>query len=457
MSATEKFEHPRAALAAKHGRVIRGDGKELGFSAFVGHGTRSEIERRPLREVGEIISHSKYGTLMVTSVDKPYFVDDDHIDDMDAWSDYPDGAGWYGGYTAVPVEEVADEKATRVAKETDTKAKADAAAAAKRAGDKAWAEVSGHPVTYELPAGLPPGLKWETVFDGRTKQPMGYYGVTRHVATLPDGTKIGHEVNSGYDDHRFHYHVPRHLTDAPEAASARAVRAAELNHRATRYGAPPEQHAAAGAEFDRLAHEHYAAYRTLPAGLSPAMEARKRAALAHVAHYPEAVREIVGKHPDARAALEHHAASGEDAALAAYRDKATEVGDEAHATRRDRYTAAHEEWHPKIAAEFGAEAADEVAADVKSDHDEYSHIDDVADRFADKYNDLVEEKKESEARAAKKAARAADPLVEVIGNTYPHKDALGRIPGSKLSKVGGRWVWKVPKSQVAKLPRGLRA
>lgn len=186
------------------------------------------------------------------------------------------------------------------------------------------------------------------------------------------------------------------------------------------------------------------------------MEARKVAAKKHYAHYPEAVRSIIEAHPDAKATLAHYAGSGEDASLAAFRDKATEVGDEAHADRTAKYKTAYEEWRPKIAAEFGEGAANKVAGDVKDDTERYSHITDPADRFAGGYDDLVKEKKEAAERSAKKAARKEDPMVEVIGNTYPHKDALGRISGSKLSKLVGGWTWKIPKSQAGKLPKGLR-
>ena len=92
------------ALAAKHGRTLAPDAKPRSFQRTLGHGKRAEVERRGgLPEIGEVIQGSK-GPVMVVGVGKPEFVSDDWIEDMDAWSTYPDGPGWYGHYQAVPVE-----------------------------------------------------------------------------------------------------------------------------------------------------------------------------------------------------------------------------------------------------------------------------------------------------------------------------------------------------------------
>ena len=453
-SEAAKSGHPHAALAAKHGRSIRGDGKSLSYRTHVGHGKRADIERRGVgREVGEVF-HSKQtgGPMLITSVGKPQFVSDDHIEDNDAWHSFKEGAGWYADYTAVPVHETEDETFARSAKETAEKEKANAAAKAKAAADDAWSEVSGHPAHHELPAGVPKDLKWETVSDERTKQPMGYYGRTRHVATLPDGRKIGHQIDNNYDDYRDHYHVPKDLIESPEATSAAAVKKAEYTARG--YGATPEDKAKAVAEFDRLASEHHRLYGTTPAGLSPAMQARERSAKQHIAHYPEAVRTIIERHPDAKATLAHYAASGEDASLAAFKDKATEVGDEAHGDRKTKFATAVEQWEPKIVAEFGQDTFDKIHDSVVDLVNSYSHIEHPADEFEGEYNDLVKEKAKREATSKKRAATVADKKVnpdhEVSGNTYPHKE--------RIKALGGRWKdgrWVIPASAASKLPKGL--
>lgn len=446
----KKVTTPYSDVAEKHGRTIRGDGKSLFYRTFVGNGKREKIERMGIgREVGDVF-HSKQtgGPMLIVSVDKPYFISDDEIEDNDAWSDYKDGPGWYASYKAIPVNEIASEVESREKKEAEEKT----AAAAKKKSDEAWSEVADLPATHELPAGLPSDLKWEKVKEDLYGNHG--HGSRWYIATLPDGTKIGHHSSSAYDDHRDYYYVPKELTDSPEAVSARQLQQAGYDSRD--YGKSDDEKATARAEFNRLGAAHYAAFRTVPSGLTPEMEIRKREAWQHVMSYPEAVRTIIERHPDAKSTLHHYAASGEGAALAAFKDRATEVGDEAKSTRDTQYQLAHDEWHPKIAAEFGEEAADTVAKDVRSDVDAYSHIDDAHSRFEDAYEGLKKDAAEESAKAAKRAARKADPLVEVSGNTYPHRDALGKIPGSKLTKSGGKWVWKIPKSQASKLPRGLR-
>lgn len=435
-----KQAKPHEATAEKFGRTLRGDGKPLFYRTFLGHGKRAEIERRGVgREVGDVFdSKQTGGPMLVVSVDKPDFVSDDHIEDMDAWSDYKDGAGWYADYTAVPVNETADEAAARKKKEAEAKAQAAAEAAKRKESDDKWSDVSKHPEVHSLPGGLPE-LKWETV-----SSEYGQFGrgtTTYSIATLPTGEKIGRKSTSTYDDRRESYFVPKHLLESPEAVSAKAV-----------------QDAKSTADFDRLAHEHYAKYRKLPSGETRTMMARRNQAKQHGAHYPEAVREIVHSHPDVKATLDHYAASGDEAALAAYKDRATELGEEVAATRRNAYQSAHEEWHPRIAAEFGQDTADEIAADVKNYHEQVTHVN-PAVKFEDGYMLEKEERAKKEAAAKRRAdtvsARKNDPLVTVSGNTYPHRDTLERIPGSKLSKIDGRWVWKIPKSQAGKLPRGL--
>ena len=65
----------------------------------------------------------------------------------------------------------------------------------------------------------------------------------------------------------------------------------------------------------------------------------------------------------------------------------------------------------------------------------------------------------SEEAAAKKASRSAaargrkaDPLVTVTGNTYAVKDRIKAIPGARWDVA--RRAWRVPLSQVSRLPRG---
>lgn len=220
---TEPKAHPAAALAAKHGRTIRGDGKTVYYTRNVGHGKRAEVEKRGVGiSVGDVIDSKKWGgPMLVTKVGKPFFISDDHIEDADAWSEYPDGPGWYATYEAVPVNEVEKETAARTAKETAAKETADAAAKAKSAAADKWADVSGHPTVDSLPAGLPTDLTWEIVSEDLYGK--NGYGKRQYIATLPNGTKIGKTTNSSYDDHREWFNLPKSLVETPEAKSAEAV------------------------------------------------------------------------------------------------------------------------------------------------------------------------------------------------------------------------------------------
>jgi hypothetical protein len=74
----------------------------------LGHGRRAEIERRDdTPKVGDHFVSKKHGPMVVVESGRPEFISDDHIEDMDAWSEYPEGPGWYSSYTAVPVSEAA--------------------------------------------------------------------------------------------------------------------------------------------------------------------------------------------------------------------------------------------------------------------------------------------------------------------------------------------------------------
>ena len=163
-------------------------------------------------EAGEVFTAKSGSRYVVTSTDT-YYVSDDQIDDNDDWAKYPDGPGHYTSFTAVPVEPTAEESAEDAAAAKKKQDDADAVIAKKDATDKAWSAVADHDVSFELPPGLG-NLNWALVGDDRTKQPMGYYGTVKEIATLPDGSKIGKLISSGYDDYRESYYLPKNLADA---------------------------------------------------------------------------------------------------------------------------------------------------------------------------------------------------------------------------------------------------
>lgn len=192
-----------------HGRGVAGDGKPRHFRRFAG---KRKADGHAA-EVGEVFQAKGGQRYVVTGVETRH-VSDDHIEDMDAWHEYPDGPGYYTSFTAVPVEDTAEERAARAAAAAKKQAEADATAARRAREADAWAPVAGHETVHSLPPHVDPdALTWETVSDDRTKQPMGYYGTVRSTATLPDGTKIGRTDSSAYDDYRTAYHVPRGLAD----------------------------------------------------------------------------------------------------------------------------------------------------------------------------------------------------------------------------------------------------
>jgi hypothetical protein len=117
---TTKAQEKHVATVQKHGRTPRGNGRASSFTAHAGHGRRAQVEANyEQRQPGDII-HRKDGPWMVTESSRPHFVSDDHIEDMDAWSNFKQGAGWYAEYKAVPVEpndvDVATAKAAEKAK-----------------------------------------------------------------------------------------------------------------------------------------------------------------------------------------------------------------------------------------------------------------------------------------------------------------------------------------------------
>lgn len=109
-------------LVASFGRDIKADAKAESRQRSLGHGKRHQVEGG-MPKVGDVLQ-GKSGPAMVVGVGKPEFISSDWIEDVDGWSQYPDGAGWYGHYESVPIERTPEELATFEAAE---KAKREAA------------------------------------------------------------------------------------------------------------------------------------------------------------------------------------------------------------------------------------------------------------------------------------------------------------------------------------------
>jgi hypothetical protein len=113
---------PIEQLLSEAGRERRED-KRATFTRHLGHGRKVEIVD-DMPTAGEIMQR-KDGPWMLVEVGDLYLVTDDDIEDMDAWSSYPQGSGWYVQFDAIPVAPTADEAAARAKKDA-------AAARAKR-------------------------------------------------------------------------------------------------------------------------------------------------------------------------------------------------------------------------------------------------------------------------------------------------------------------------------------
>lgn len=106
-------------------RELRGENpKAKSFQSFVGHGKRRHVEGNE-EQVGEILDRSD-GPWLVVESEKPYFISDDDIEDQDAWSSFPEGAGWYASFTAVPVQPSSHEASRKSYDQRRVKAHKDA-------------------------------------------------------------------------------------------------------------------------------------------------------------------------------------------------------------------------------------------------------------------------------------------------------------------------------------------
>lgn len=166
--------------------------------------------------LGTVIA-DKYGRRHVVVKSTIDHVSDDWIEDNDDWSTYPEGPGKYNHYSTVEVHPTDEEKAKdaekkRVADENaiaaSEKAKADQAKAA-----ELWTpEIDTHEKTEVLPKELR-GLQWQEVPEKRESRGNFGYGTSYHVATLPDGRRVGKRTSSSYDDFRETYHLPQDVID----------------------------------------------------------------------------------------------------------------------------------------------------------------------------------------------------------------------------------------------------
>lgn len=409
-------------------------------------------------KVGEIIRR-KDGIYVVTESSPLRYVNDDWIEDNDAWSQYKEGPGRYSSYTAVPVMENNAERAEREAKEQAEQKKKNEIAAQKQADADRWAPFASLPNIYALPDGCEV-KDWECIYDD-TKGSKSGYGLRRFIGTEASGLKVAKVTNTAYDDWREWYHVPQEVIDrfAGRTKQRERLERLEVCSRFSDYREKENLTAEQlTAEWDRLAAEYLERYGfdvKLPGGLSPAMKARATFALGLVpASWTEAVRNRIEREPTAVALRDRYARTGADEDLVAWNKWLCFEGAELADKRQAEYDAALAEWLPKLTAEFGEETAKEIVDSVTHSFNRY-WADVAADEFESEAKKAREDAAKKASQAKARAARKADPLVVVTGDTYSHRDALGRITGSSRKKINGRWVWKVPQSQVRNLPRGL--
>lgn len=106
--------------AARHGRTIVAGAKPESYS------TKGVVK------LGDIVTTYKKTPALVFSVGKEYYVSRDMIDDMDGWSDWPEGPGHYVDYQAIDVEKTPQEKEAEAARQREREEKARAAKEAAR-------------------------------------------------------------------------------------------------------------------------------------------------------------------------------------------------------------------------------------------------------------------------------------------------------------------------------------
>ncbi|TMJ00908.1 MAG: hypothetical protein E6G97_18415 [Alphaproteobacteria bacterium] len=394
------------APARKHKRIPRpGDGIQ---------GNRRD-ERRKL---GEIFRSKKWGGMFVVSESSALrYVSSDAIEDMDAWAEYPDGPGKYSRWVAVPVEETDKERKERETDETAKRSAEDEAAAKKKAIEATWSAVSAQHHIYSLPEGLIPASAWRVLSDERDAKFRS--GNVRYIADLPDGGVVGHLSHRSYDDHQDHYYVPVSLLPVIEAAQAAiAVRRAREQETVEAYQAD-------------------------------------RAALVTEGCTEAAVR-MAGCDEAAKTASTAYVESGDAATLDSYHEVLAAVARRITAERNAAYETALADWLPTAIEAIGQEAANELAAEQKRGWEQYSHRTDIAAELAGALESAKKEKAEAEQKAVsrktKAAARKADPMVTVTGNTYPVREAIKAINGARWDAKNR--CWRLPLSQVGRLPRG---
>lgn len=385
-----------ADLATRHRRTAR-PGEKLGFRRHEGR-----------QKVGSVIRR-KDGMHLVVESSPLRHVSEAYIEDMDAWGEYPKGPGRYSSYTTIPVEETNAERREREGKESAKSARQEAAEVEKKCQTGIWAPFAAMPSVYQLPAGIDPqSITWEVVADDTKASRFGH-GMTSSIGTLPDGTRIGRVTQSMTDDYRVHYLIPQHIMDrhAERNKSAERLEWLEVRHRIPSMRPADMTAEQLAAEWDRLAAEHHERYGDVPAGLSPAMQARqKEAEELHPKSWTEAVHEIVDQDAEGAGLRREYAVRGSPNALDRYRNWVATTGAEIAAEWQAEYEEAAAEWIPKLAEEFGAEAATKAAADVKGSHDRFAHIE-AASEFEEQAESLRKEAAEAKRKGAAKAARKA--------------------------------------------------
>lgn len=216
-------------------------------------------------------------------------------------------------------------------------------------------------------------------------------GIVRSVATLPAGETVGHVSSSSYDDHRSWYHLPASAADAAHWGSA--------------------EKSGLGAQWAREFLEKY----------GPDVAGGDQA------------QAILRAPADVAARLE--AAEGRRKDFEADRARAQELYSQLSNLAYDD-------------PEYDRIEEERAALAEKHEGSPFGTINRLRSKRA-----VARMYEPTPGREEAAKARAADPLVTVTGNTYPHKDDIKRIPGAKWDAAAR--AWRIPKSQVGRLPRKL--
>lgn len=364
------------------------------------------------KQPGEVFRRKNDGLMhLVVAASKAEYYSQDWLDDMDEFDMKP---GWYASYTTVPVVPTPEEAAAITAEKAAKDAEMAAKVAEKERLKAVWAQFETLPRWEKFwPATV--AVTWEI----HKKEGND----TWKIGTLADGTQVGQVDSRFYDDPRTWFHVPAALLPTLEAELEK-----ENNARKRR---------------DERVKAAQAGTREVRAELRESVwESSAMAA------------EIAEDVADAR---NLYFASGEPQDLETLKMTYRAVCRNIQEERLKEYEDALARHSEEIRATLSEKAAKEIFDTFESDTKDYQFIDiteNIGKLFA---KAKAEADKKAKAAAKAKATRDArkSPMVVVKGNTFPHKDKLKRIAGSKLENRDGKWVWEIPESMVHLLPEGL--